>query len=243
MKKITLQQTESTNSWCAAHIDEIEHMTLVATEAQTAGRGQRGNSWESEPGKNLTFSVVLRPGWLRPAEQFALSEAVALAVADTLIHYGIPARMKWPNDIYVGDSKICGILIEHAIGGTAILHSICGVGINVNQTEFRSDAPNPASMAQLARREFPLEEVEETFGHALEQTLGLTASPGGREMLHADFMRRLWRGDGRPHLFRDTATGETFEAIIAGVEPTGHLHLLDSGYTTRRYAFKEVQFL
>lgn len=243
MNKVKIKEAASTNSWCAAHIDELPHMTLVRAQSQTAGRGQRGNSWEAEPGKNLTMSVVLRPGWLRPAEQFVLSEAVALAVADTLIHYGIPARVKWPNDIYVGDQKICGILIEHAIGGTAILHSVCGVGINVNQTDFRSDAPNPVSMVQIAGREFALDEVEDVFGHAIEQNIGLTASPGGREMLHADFLRRLWRGDGKPHPFRDTSTGEEFQAVVANVDPNGYLHLLDSGFGTRRYAFKEVEWL
>lgn len=243
MEKILLEETGSTNSWCADHIGDLGHLTMVRASAQNSGRGQRGNSWESEPGRNLTLSVVLRPTGFRASNQFAISEAVALAVADTLGWYGIPAKVKWPNDIYVGDKKICGILIEHAVGGTDILHSICGAGINVNQREFRSDAPNPVSMIQISGEEYDLEEVSEVFGRALEQTVGLIASPGGRDMLHADFMRRLWRGDGRPHPFRDTATGEKFRAIIADVEPSGYLRLLDERMTPRRYAFKEVEFL
>lgn len=243
MKKILLEQTDSTNNWCASHISELDDMTMVRAYAQTSGRGQRGNSWEAEPGCNLTFSVVVRPRGLRASLQFSISEAVALAVADTLAHYGLPAKVKWPNDIYVGDRKICGILIEHAVAGTDILHSICGVGIDVNQREFLSDAPNPVSMLQLTGTEYDLEEVSDVFSQAFGQHLGLTATPGGRDMLHSDFMRRLWRGDGQLHPFRDTATGREFRAVIADVEPTGHLRLLDDTFTTLRYAFKEVEFI
>lgn len=243
MKTIQLEETDSTNSWCSAHISELDHLTMVRSSRQTAGRGQRGNSWESEPGRNLTFSVVLRPRDFRASLQFSLSEAVALAVADTLGWYGIPAKVKWPNDVYVGDRKISGILIEHAVGGTDIIHSVCGVGLNVNQATFLSDAPNPVSMRQISGGEYDLDEVAGVFGRALEQTIGLTASPGGREMLHADFMRRLWRGDGMAHPFRDTSTGEEFRAVIADVEPDGHLRLLDEKMTPRRYAFKEVEFV
>lgn len=233
----------STNSWCRENIDSLPNMSIVRAVAQPEGRGQRGNSWESEPGKNLTLSVVLRPENFRARDQFAVSEAVALAVADTLAAFGIPASVKWPNDIYVGDRKICGILIEHAVGGMDIIHSICGAGINVNQTLFVSDAPNPVSMAMAADRKFDLDEVEQTFVRMLEQTTGLIHTPGGRSMLHSDFMRRLWRGDGCPHPFRDRDSGELFNAVIADVEPSGHLLLLDEHLTPRRYAFKEVEFV
>lgn len=243
MKKILLESADSTNNWCAAHIADLEDMTMVRTTAQTSGRGQRGNSWEAEPGRNLTFSVVVRPRAMRASLQFSISEAVSLAVADTLAHYGLPAKVKWPNDIYVGDKKICGILIEHAVAGMDILHSICGVGINVNQHEFLSDAPNPVSMFQLSGREYDLEEVADVFARAFEQYMGLTATPGGRDMLHSDFMRRLWRADGELHPFRDAASGREFRAVIADVEPSGYLRLLDDTFTPLRYAFKEVEFL
>lgn len=243
MKYILIPEAASTNSWCAANIDSLDLPVIVRAEAQTAGRGQRGNSWESAPGRNLTMSAVVKPHGLVPIEQFSLSEAVALAVADTLIVYGIPAKVKWPNDIYVGDRKICGILIENAVAGREILHSICGVGLNVNQEEFISDAPNPISMRQLTGIEYDLTEVEREFGRQLEQRCGLLASPGGRDMLHADFMRSLWRGDGKAWPFRDTASGMRFEAVIADVDPKGPLRLLRSDFTPLTYNFKEVEFL
>ena len=113
---------------------------MVTAYRQTAGQGQRGNSWEAEPGKNLTFSILYRPAGLPPMAQFAMSEAVALAVVDFLGVHGLEAKVKWPNDIYVGDRKICGILIRHSITATCVDYSVIGVGINANQTEFLSDA-------------------------------------------------------------------------------------------------------
>ena len=108
---------DSTNSYVSHHAASLADMTMVIADAQTAGRGQRGNSWESEPGKNLTFTLLHRPKGVLPREQFAISEATALAVADFLEENGISAAVKWPNDIYVGDRKIAGILIEHSLTG------------------------------------------------------------------------------------------------------------------------------
>ncbi|MDE6431375.1 MAG: biotin--[acetyl-CoA-carboxylase] ligase, partial [Duncaniella sp.] len=121
----------------------------VSARRQTAGRGQRGNSWESAPGKNITMSILLRPEGLHPSRQFVISRAVSLAITGVLRRY-MPAsavRVKWPNDIYVDDRKICGILIENVISSASIRQSVVGIGINVNQRRFLSDAPNPVSMA------------------------------------------------------------------------------------------------
>ena len=155
----------STNSDPAVLDPEAPHGLVVAAREQTAGRGQRGNTWESGPGLNLSFSIVLRPAGIHPARQFCISEAVALAVAETveeeLCRNGVddPVYVKWPNDIYVGDRKICGILIENTITGTHIDKSIVGIGLNVNQREFLSDAPNPVSLIQLTARETPLDSL------------------------------------------------------------------------------------
>ncbi len=153
----------STNSDPAVLDPEAPHGLVVAAREQTAGRGQRGNTWESGPGLNLSFSIVLRPGDLHAVRQFCISEAVALAVAETveeeLRSNGVddPVYVKWPNDIYVGDRKICGILIENTVTGTHIDKSVVGIGLNVNQREFHSDAPNPVSIIQLTARETPLQ--------------------------------------------------------------------------------------
>ena len=128
--------------------DRFRHGAVIATREQTAGRGQRGNSWEAEPGKNLTFSMLLRPRGLHAARQFELSMVVSLAIADAidaLLPQGVRTAVKWPNDIYIGMEKVCGILIENRLAGPFIEYSVAGIGININQRRFLSDAPNPTS--------------------------------------------------------------------------------------------------
>lgn len=233
-----IDEAESTNSLLRQRGADVPPMRMVCARSQTAGRGQRGNRWEAEPGKNLTFSFRIEPD-VPPAGQFVVSEAVALAVADALADFGIGAKVKWPNDIYVGSDKICGILIENSIMGTRIANSIIGVGLNVNQRLFLSDAPNPVSMAMLAGRDFPLMEVALALGRHFEKNLSLL---GEGERLHSRYLSLLWRGDGRPYPFRDAATGEEFRGVIREVEPSGHL-LVETSGALRRYAFKEIIFL
>lgn len=243
MKIVELESVGSTNSWVAAHVGEMEGTTMVAARSQSAGRGQRGNSWEAEPGCNLTLSVFLRPPMgFHPRSQFSISEAVALGVADTLGLFGIEAAVKWPNDIYVGDRKIAGILIEHSLLGPSIQHTIAGIGLNVNQERFLSPAPNPVSMTNVAGRRFSLAEVRERLAENLERRFEETWDPKKRENLHTEFQRRMWRGDGRAWPFRDRASGETFKACIENVEPSGMLNLRTDS-ELRSYAFKEVEFL
>ena len=155
-----LQEVGSTSTYLRENRADAPHATVVAARSQTAGRGQRGNSWEAEPGRNLTFSMLLRPRGVDARTQYAVSEAVATAIVTVLRRY-VPdsdhLTVKWPNDIYYTDSKLCGILIECSLSGLTIDRAVAGVGINVNQTEFRSDAPNPISLRQITGREYPLE--------------------------------------------------------------------------------------
>lgn len=235
-----LEETPSTNSYLKEHT-EVTDYCLTAARSQTAGRGQRGNSWEAEPGKNVTASMQFRPEGIAPALQFAVSEAVALAVTDTLASFGITAKIKWPNDIYVADSKICGILIENSLMGQEIVRSIAGIGLNVNQTEFLSDAPNPVSMRKITGREYSIEEVAEKLAEKLYARLeGLSAR---REAVHEEFQKSLWRGDGKKYPYRDVESGEEFLASIEKIEPSGHLVLREPEGSLRRYSFKEVIFL
>lgn len=243
MRLIELPSIDSTNNYVKSHAEELESPTMVVAAEQTAGRGQRGNSWESEPGANLTFSAFVRLQTVPARRQFAVSEAVAIAVADTLAESGIEAKVKWPNDIYVADDKICGILIEHAILGTDLTHTIVGAGINVNQQRFVSPAPNPVSMRQLLGRDIPLADVRDAMMRHLETAFTRVVDEDGRMRVHEEFVKRLWRGDGKAYPFRDTATGETFEAEIAGVDPDGPLHLRLPGGEQREYLFKQVEFL
>ena len=156
-----IEETTSTND--DARDAKYRHGDIVWAERQTAGRGQRGHTWTSPEGENLTFSMVLEPRFLPVGEQFLLSEAVTLALTDTFAAYGIDTHIKWTNDIYVGDRKLVGILIEHNHAGASLSRTIAGIGINVNQTAFDPALPNPVSLAQAGGRKFNRSRLLETF--------------------------------------------------------------------------------
>jgi len=190
---------------------------------------------------NLTFSVMLRPEGIEAAGQYAISEAVAVAVVETLTPLVPDARkllIKWPNDIYYGDRKLCGILIENTLGGMSILRSIAGIGINVNQREFTSDAPNPVSLWQITRISHNLDTIlEQVVTSILDNTTAI-ASPAGREDIARRYRDRLWRRDGlHPYLLPD---GTRFMASIERIAPTGHITLRHADDTLSTHAFKEV---
>lgn len=241
---IILKEAQSTNTWLAQNSAGLRDMACVSAVAQTSGRGQRGNSWEAEAGKNLTVSILHLPQNFAARNQFSISEAVALGVTDTLAGFGIPAKIKWPNDIYYKESKLCGILIEHAVAGINITRTIIGIGLNVNQTHFVSDAPNPISMALTTGNEYPLERVLES----LRKNVGRRISEGcatdsDRQKTHSEFIAELWRNDGEQHPFYDKQRSETISARVADVEPCGLLHLVTDRGEEREYAFKEVEWL
>lgn len=237
-----LQEVTSTNTYMAAHAADMTHGSVVAAHSQIAGRGQRGNTWESQPGMNVTMSMMLHPKEVSAREQFLVSEAVAAGVALTLRRYlGDDAGVcvKWPNDIYVHDRKICGILIENVLAGSSIARSIAGIGLNVNQRQFLSDAPNPVSMFQIAGREFPLDGILDSVRRDILELYERYIATADREGLHRLYTSMLWRRTGMyPYL--DTATGNRFTAAIHDVALTGHITLCDTEGTLRRYAFKEV---
>lgn len=237
---IELDETASTNTYLDKY-DEEEYLPegcVVITHTQTAGRGQRGNSWEAAPGCNLTFSYLLRPRNVVAKEQFLLSQAVALAVVDVLSRYADGFSVKWPNDIYYQDKKIAGILIEHSLSGVNISRTIVGIGLNVNQQEFLSDAPNPISLSQITGRTYDLEAL-------LAEVLAATAHryamcSDEREQLQADYASALYRREG---LYRYRDEQGEFMAAIKAVRPDGYMILVDSEGVERSYAFKEVSFI
>lgn len=239
-----LEACTSTNELLSRSESE-ENGLVICARTQTAGRGQRGNSWEAEPGKNLTFSMLLRPRNIAAARQFELSMLVSLGIVAALGEAGVEARIKWPNDIYAGDRKLCGILIENSISGGRIERSIAGVGLNVNQTRFLSDAPNPVSIKNITGRDTQLEPLlESVCSKILDELAAYEASPdAGR--LKERYRSLLWRGDGVAYPFRDAATGEEFLAAIADVAPDGTLSLRGASDEApiRHYLFKEVEFL
>jgi BirA family biotin operon repressor/biotin-[acetyl-CoA-carboxylase] ligase len=242
MNYLFLDTVDSTNSYAARKNTELADMTFVYTRCQTGGRGQRGNGWESKPGENLTFSLFIRHSNFPPIAQFSISECVALAIVDVLNKYGVKASVKWPNDIYVGDKKICGILIEHSVTGNSLDYSIIGAGINLNQDTFESDAPNPISIYNITGKSVDLNQFRTDIAKRLENGLYSLSHKSERERIHLLFKQNLWRGDGKVYPFVDTASGEQFYASIKDIEPMGFLCLELTDGSTRKYAFKEVAF-
>ena len=222
---------------------DAPHGTALMARAQTAGRGQRGNSWESEPGKNVSLSVMLRPAAIPAQSQFCISEAVALAVARTLDRYlpeDVHTAIKWPNDIYVGDKKIAGILIENALCGSRIDRSIAGIGVNINQETFLSEAPNPVSLIHFTHKAVDVQQFAREMTDCL---LALMQEVEADSLaLHEQYLEKLWRRRGY-HPYRDAATGMAFDAAIDDIAPTGHITLIDKLGARYTYAFKEVAAL
>lgn len=238
---IRLQKTDSTNNYlhALARPEQLGEGSVVWAEFQTAGRGQIGNSWESAEGENLTFSVVLYPTFLLANRQFLISQITALSVKQTLDRYVDDITVKWPNDIYWRDRKICGMLIENDLAGQFIYSSILGIGININQKEFKSNAPNPVSLYQIIGKRTDRENFLQEFLERLYANYLLLLQE--KEVLIQDAYRQsLYRREGF-HLYED-ANGR-FEAAIEEIEPSGYLHLRLRDNTIRRYEFKEVRFV
>ena len=239
IRRIHLQQTDSTNSYLRTLPPGVEDMTVVSTDYQTAGRGQGTNTWESEPSANLLMSVAVRPVTVPVREQFLLSMAGALAVGEALSTYTDGISLKWPNDIYWNDLKMSGTLIETSVAQGVLQRCIFGIGVDVNQTVFLSDAPNPVSLRMVTGREIPVGEVADRVVECLARRLGQVMR-GEREEIVSLYHERLYRREGF-HTYRD-AEG-CFSAAIRQVATDGHLQLCDTEGRLRSYAFKEVAFV
>ena len=227
---VHIDETDSTNQWMKHHLSDTDF--CVVADYQTAGRGCGSNTWESERGQNLLFSVLLHPLSVPASKQFHISMAVSVAISEALEQYIGDVSIKWPNDIYWRNGKICGILIEQTLKGTAIRECIVGVGLNVNQRAFHSSAPNPVSLWQISGQ--PTDRML-LLNDILQRLQRLMA-----EDVRQRYLQRLYRRRGF-HPYTD-ARG-AFMAEIASVEDDGHLLLRDDSGRERRYAFKEVQFV
>lgn len=209
-----LKSVDSTNEEARRHISDIDNLSVLSAYEQTAGRGQRGNTWTSNAGENLMFSIVLKYPTVMAKDHFALNEVAALSVADFLRTYGIQAKIKWPNDIYVDDRKICGILIENSFRGQEISSSVIGIGLNINQRNFNVNLPNPTSMVLCRAQEGPLDihrclkEFMDIFTTYHDRFL---TSACDLSLLRQRYLDSLWRS-GKPSRFID------YTAL-----PSGHL--------------------
>jgi BirA family biotin operon repressor/biotin-[acetyl-CoA-carboxylase] ligase len=234
-------QTESTNlllnSWC--NEKTVAQFTTVIAGFQTAGRGQRGNKWESDEGMNLLFSTVLYPIFLAVRQQFLLSQIISLAVKEVLDSFSEGFSIKWPNDIYHCDKKIAGILIENDLSGNTISRTIVGTGLNINQEAFHSDAPNPISLRQITGTVHDRKDILQAVMLRLMEYYN-QLSNGETEEISSRYLASLYRSRGM-HTYTD-ASGE-FQAEIFTVSPEGYLWLKDDKGALRKYAFKEVQYI
>ncbi|MFH1160662.1 MAG: biotin--[acetyl-CoA-carboxylase] ligase [bacterium] len=237
---IELEEVDSTNSFTErlSRDGQVEEGTVVSAGKQTAGKGQGENTWESEPGRNLTFSVVLHPSFLPPDKQFFLNKAISLGVYDFLSDFVDEVSIKWPNDIYIGDKKAGGILIQHMVSGDQIETTIAGIGININQTQFDHRLPNPASLIQVLHQELVLKEALRRVLHSLDIRYEQLKTAFLRE-LDTGYQHALY-GFGIPRKYR---TGnEILEGIIRGVDAFGRLLLELPDEGIRKYNHGEIEY-
>lgn len=237
---IRLEETDSTNRYLHDyHPAEGETMTVVVAKHQTAGKGCGSNVWESEDGKNLLLSILVHPVMLPVAKQFLLSMAGALAVKDVLDKYTKDITLKWPNDVYWKDRKICGTLIETSLGGGRMKDCIFGIGLNVNQQTFISDAPNPVALCQIIGHEVDLEQLLSALLDSFCSYYQMIEQ-GQYDAISGLYHLALYRAHGF-YSFRD-AQGE-FEGSIIEVEDTGRMIMRDKQGMIREYMFKEIEFI
>ena len=243
---IHLNETDSTNRYLQQLCQEagnskVEEFTTVCADYQTAGKGQRGNSWEAAKGANLLFSFVCYPTFVPIRQQFVLSQLISLGIKETLDEYCSDISIKWPNDIYWKEKKICGILIENDLQGNSIGRCISGIGLNINQEVFLSDAPNPISLKQITGEHYQRETILEKVMQRIEQSYQkLKENSAYASELATRYAASLFRREGL-HCYQDK--DGLFNACLVRVEADGRFVLMDEANQERSYLFKEVQYV
>jgi BirA family biotin operon repressor/biotin-[acetyl-CoA-carboxylase] ligase len=238
-KIISLPACESTNTVLAslAETNRLDEGSVVITENQTKGRGQAGNQWKTEPGANLTLSILLKPVFLEPGRQFFLNMVVGLAVCDAIKTVaGLPALVKWPNDVFIHDQKVCGILIENQLHGQQFVQAVVGIGLNVNQEKFAWTGA--ASLKILTGQIFNKSDVLSALLERLEFRYNQLKGGEGR-LLTEQYHDLLYRR-AEQHLFEEN--GREFSGVITGVDEIGRL-CIDTDKGQRKFNFKEVGFI
>ena len=234
-----IRSTHSTNCLLKELLksEALPEFFSVRTAFQTAGKGQMGNSWESERGKNLLFSMHIKPHSIPIDEQFIVSQLVSVSLVQVLKNYHVDCSIKWPNDLYVGNKKIGGMLIENNVRGSRIEHSMVGIGLNVNQTVFKSNAPNPTSLKNILSVKISVKMLFAEISKQLTRNFQELNPESIRSAYHA----HLYRKKGS-HTFQ-YLNGNCFDAEIMHVEKDGKLHLKKSDGSMEGFYFKEVRFV
>jgi BirA family transcriptional regulator, biotin operon repressor / biotin---[acetyl-CoA-carboxylase] ligase len=230
----------STNSYASDLMkhDRLTEGTIIYTNHQSAGKGYSGNVWESEDNKNLLISVVIFPSFVRPANQFVISMAISLGICDFLMRFIPECSIKWPNDIYVKNDKIAGILIENTLIDDRIEFSIAGIGLNINQNKFYSDAPNPVSLSQLTGTEYDLGKCLNQLASDLDRRYKQLIADSTD--LNKDYIAKLYRLN-KWTKFRDV--NGAFSGKILTISDYGRLRIELKNGVQREYSFKEIEFI
>lgn len=242
-KIIYLPSCQSTNDIATEKIQlgEAVDGLLIVTSQQTAGRGQRGNSWEALPDQNLTFSLILQPSFLLAHEQFQLNMAISLGICDFLSEFSLPELfIKWPNDIYCQGKKMGGILIENFLKGNRIGNSIIGIGLNINQQTFSH--PQAISLAQLTQTTYTLPILLETLASKIEARY-LSLRNRGANLLKQHYLTQLYWFQ-EEHTFQDMreAHKPLFKGQILGINPQGQL-VVEKAQKLAYFSFQEIKFI
>ena len=231
--------TQSTNIFLKEKLktETLPEFFAVRTAFQTAGKGQIGNSWEAERGKNLLCSMLLYPHHIAIQEQFIISQIISVAIVNTLKEYCTGFEIKWPNDIYFGNKKIGGILIENSLRASQIEYSIIGIGLNINQKVFKSDAPNPISLAQIIGKNVSVKTILSKLIYQIKEF----HQTSNYSPIKQNYLKYLFRGNG---IYRfKTPQSEVFEASIYKIEDDGQLILKTKNNVIQSFYFKEVEFV
>jgi len=241
-KMISLVTVSSTNDYLRNLMDEEElpDGTIVISAVQHRGKGYGQNVWISEKGQNLTFSILLYPTFLTSDNQFLISKAISLGIADYLRNYLDDVKIKWPNDIFIGNKKICGILIENDLIGKQMKASLIGVGLNINQRVFPRRLPNPVSLSMLTGKKYALKEELNKLLNCLDHRYQMLMRNMGIGKIHSDYHEMLFRINQKTRFKKD---GQEFVCRIIGVNDYGQLILEDTNGKTKEFNFKEVEFV
>ena len=245
---IRLKRVNSTNKYALDVISKSKPIegTVISASFQYDGRGQIGRFWESEEGKNITCSIILKPTFLRAHDQFYLNMAISLAICDLIDSFLADTKsktyIKWPNDIYVDDEKIAGILIQNSIMGKYISSSVIGIGININQTKFSEDIPNPTSLKQLLDKEIDLEVAfNQLFAVLNIKYLRLANAKGTTYGFRDGYLNRMYRRNMWSNF--QTEKQLSLSGKILEVDGIGRLKVLLKDNTVRVFSFREIKFL
>lgn len=239
MQIIHLDETTSTNNYATGRLqtNPLEEWTVILTFRQTQGRGQLSSHWESEDNSNLTFSIILRPGFLHAGDQFLLSQVIALGLADFLATETSNVRIKWPNDILIGKAKVAGILIEHSVMGHSIDWTVAGIGLNLNQKKFGKYTPEAISLSMAASKDYiPLDILNKVLKSIEKRYDNL--KQGLIEKIRNDYLACLYRYNEWSTF---NAGEEDFEAKITGTDSYGRLMLCDREGNQTAWPFKTIK--